>query len=286
MSSENIFKETKVPVAERSLREKVAFYLKDTDTNIGLVFNLSVLGLILLSSAIFVLGTYPIEAKYNNTLEIADFVILVIFTIEYLLRFWSAENPRKFFFSFFSLVDLIAILPLLLGWMDISFIRVFRWFRILRIVRFWQIEKKILGFKSEDSIIFVRIFLTLFTIIFVYAGLIYQVEHQINSDRLQNFFDAFYFVVVTMTTVGYGDVTPLSQTGRVMTLLMIFTGVLFIPWQLSELIGQVVKTSGSIEQKCSCCSLSRHEPDASFCKHCGTKLGTAKQSNPKTNQFI
>jgi voltage-gated potassium channel len=75
-------------------------------------------------------------------------------------------------------------------------------------------------------VVFVRIFLTLFTLIFVYAGLIYQVEHQINSDRLKTFFDAFYFVVVTMTTVGYGDVTPLSQSGKVMTLLMIFTGVL------------------------------------------------------------
>jgi len=122
----------------------------------------------------------------------------------------------------------------------------------------------------------VRIFLTLFTIIFVYAGLIYQVEHQINNDRLHNFFDAFYFVVVTMTTVGYGDVTPLSQAGRVMTLLMIFTGVLFIPWQLSELIGQVVKTSGSIEKKCSSCNLSRHESDASFCKRCGAELKTTK----------
>ena len=198
--------------------------------------------------------------------------ILVVFTIEYILRLWSAENSLKFFFSFFGLIDLISILPLLVGWIDIRFLRVFRWFRILRIVRFWKIEKRLLGTQVEDSIVFIRIFLTLFTIIFVYAGLIYQVEHQINSGRLHNFFDAFYFVVVTMTTVGYGDVTPLSQAGRVMTLLMIFTGVLFIPWQLSELIGQVVKTSSLVEEKCTACSLSRHDPDALFCKQCGTKL--------------
>ncbi|MEO0687145.1 MAG: potassium channel family protein, partial [Cyanobacteria bacterium J06649_11] len=71
---------------------------------------------------------------------------------------------------------------------------------------------------------------------------------------------------------GYGDVTPLSQAGRLMTVLMIFTGVLFIPWQLSELIGQVVKTSSLVEQECPNCSLSRHETDAIFCKRCGTKL--------------
>ncbi|MDJ0569595.1 MAG: ion transporter [Pleurocapsa sp. MO_192.B19] len=272
MLKENISSTEKSLIDNLPLRQKVAFYLEDTETNLGLWFNLSILGLILFSSAIFVTETYPISQQFEAILKAIDFIILVVFTIEYLLRFWSAENPKKFFFEFFSLIDLITILPLLLGWMDIRFIRVFRWFRILRIVRFWNVEKQLLGIQTEDSIIFVRIFLTLFTLIFVYAGLIYQVEHQVNSDHLKNFFDAFYFVVVTMTTVGYGDVTPLSHSGKVMTLLMIFTGVLFIPWQFSELIGQVVKTSSLVEQKCTKCGLSRHDPDALFCKHCGTKL--------------
>ena len=257
----------------RSLRDRTAFYLENTNTIIGLWFNLGILGLILLSSAVFVAQTYSISQQLQASLKFIDLVILIIFTVEYLLRLWVAEKPIKFLFSFFGIIDLIAILPLFIGWTDIRFIRVFRWFRILRIIRFWRIERKILGFKTEDSIVFVRIFLTLFTLIFVYAGLIYQVEHQINSDRLENFFDAFYFVVVTMTTVGYGDVTPLSEAGRFMTVLMIFTGVLFIPWQLSELIAQVVKTANSVEQQCVGCGLSRHEPDALFCKQCGTRLG-------------
>lgn len=268
----NMGKEKDSDSEKSSLRRTIAFYLEDTKTKIGLCFDLGILGLILLSSAIFVIQTYSIYSSLQDILTTIDILILIVFTIEYALRFWSAENPRKFFFSFFGFIDLISILPLLLGWMDIRFLRVFRWFRILRIVRFWRIEKRLLGLQAEDSIVFVRIFLTLFTIIFVYAGLIYQVEHQVNGDRLQNFFDAFYFVVVTMTTVGYGDVTPLSQAGRVMTLLMIFTGVLFIPWQLSELIGQVVKTSSLVEQKCTECNLPRHDPDALFCKQCGTKL--------------
>jgi len=266
-----------IVIEKLSLRQKVSFYLKDTETNLGLYLNLGILGSILLSSAIFVIQTYPISQQLQDIVRIIDTVILVLFTIEYVLRFWSAENTKKYFFSYFGLIDLISILPLLLGWIDISFLRIFRWFRILRIVRFWKLEKRILGFEREDSIVFARIFLTLFTIIFVYAGLIYQVEHQINSDRLINFFDAFYFVVVTMTTVGYGDVTPLSQAGRFMTVLMIFTGVLFIPWQLGELIGQVVKTSNLVEEQCSSCTLSRHEPDALFCKQCGTKLNLNRE---------
>ena len=260
-----------------SLQTQIAFYLQDTETKLGLGLDLIILGLILLSSVIFVAQTYPISKQLKTSLEVIDFLILIAFTIEYILRVWSAEKPKEYLFSFFGIIDLVAILPLFIGWTDIRFIRVFRWFRILRIIRFWKIEKRILGFKTEDSIVFARIFLTLFTLIFVYAGLIYQVEHQINSDRLVNFFDAFYFVVVTMTTVGYGDVTPLSEAGRVMTVLMIFTGVLFIPWQLSELIAQVVKTSTLVEQECTNCNLTRHDPDALFCKQCGTKLDSSEK---------
>lgn len=255
-----------------SLREKIAFYFEDIETSLGLAINLTVFGLILLSSGIFVAQTYSLSPTVAIILHSLDLVILVVFTLEYFLRFWSAKNRKIFFFSIFSLIDLIAILPLLLGVMDFRFLRIFRWFRILRIIRFWQLETKLFRIQTKDGIIFARIFLTLFSLIFVYAGLIYQVEHQINEKSLKNFFDAFYFVVVTMTTVGYGDVTPLSEAGRAMTLLMILTGVLFIPWQLSELIKQVLKTVNLVNKECFNCGLSMHDPDAKFCKRCGDKL--------------
>ena len=260
---------------DRSLsewRKKVAFYTEDVETGIGLTINLVILGLIFLSLGVFVIATYPIGDRFKGILRSIDTTILIFFTIEYLLRFWSAENRKKFFWSPFSLIDLAAILPLLLGFVDIRFFRIFRWFRILRIIRFWKLETRILGVEAESSIIFIRIFLTIFSLIFVYAGLIYQVEHSVNGEGLKNFFDAFYFVVVTMTTVGYGDVTPLSEPGRAMTLLMILTGVLFIPWQFSELVAQVVKRVNAIEKQCSQCNLSLHDPDALYCKQCGNKL--------------
>jgi voltage-gated potassium channel len=255
-----------------SLREKVSFYLDDIETTIGLGINLFILGLILLSSVVFIAETYSLSPQLEANLEILNTVILWIFTCEYLLRFWAAEKKNKFFFNIFSLIDLIAILPLFLGWIDFHFLRIFRWFRLLRIIRFWQFQSKLLGIQTEDGVIIARIFLTIFSIIFIYSGLIYQVEHEINGQRFQNFFDAFYFVVVTITTVGYGDVTPLSESGRAMTLLMILTGVLFIPWQLGELIKQFVKTANLVEKDCSGCSLSIHDRDAKFCKQCGTKL--------------
>ena len=254
------------------MKEKVAFYLEDIETPIGLTINLIILGLILLSLAIFVAETYPISDSLAQVLHFTDLGILVVFAIEYSCRFWSADNKRKFFFSGFSLIDLIGIFPLAFGLMDITFIRVFRWFRLLRIIRFWELETKILGLQTEATIPFVRIFLTLFSLIIIYAGLIFQVESPFHEDELNNFFDAFYFVVVTMTTVGYGDVTPLSEVGKAMTLMMISTGVLFIPWQLRELVVQLQKNSNTIEKQCPHCNLSLHDIDANYCKKCGTKL--------------
>ncbi len=143
-----------IPAAEKSnnkqlsLRKQIAFYFKDTETKVGLWFDLIVLGLILLSCFIFVAQTYPIGERLKFNLEILDFLILIAFTFEYILRVWSAEHRKQYLFSFFGIIDLISILPLFIGWIDIRFIRVFRWFRILRIVRFWRIEKRILGFKT------------------------------------------------------------------------------------------------------------------------------------------
>ncbi|GGA28414.1 ion channel [Okeania sp. KiyG1] len=80
--------------------------------------------------------------------------------------------------------------------------------------------------------ILTRILFTLFTIIFIFSGLIYQVEHGVNSESFKTFLDAVYFSVVTMTTVGFGDVTPASENGRLLTVLMILTGISLIPSQL------------------------------------------------------
>jgi voltage-gated potassium channel len=112
----------------------------------------------------------------------------------------------------------------------------------------------------------------LFTIVFVYSGLIYQVEHRVNAEDFGTFLDAFYFSVVTMTTVGFGDVTPTSEAGRLMTVLMILTGIALIPWQLGDLIKQLLKTANQVEKACSGCSLPFHDADAQFCKICGSKL--------------
>lgn len=255
-----------------SLRETVRFYLDDIETPIGKAISLQITALVLLSSAIFVAETYAIAPALRLQLEILDRIILVVFLLEYLLRLWSAEKPLRYFFSLYSLIDLLAVVPFLLTSVDIRFIRLFRWFRILKLIRFIE-GRTIFGYvSSEDSVALARILFTLFAIVFVYSGLIYQVEHPVNAVRFRTFLDAVYFSIATMTTVGFGDVTPVSETGRFLTILMILTGIALIPWQLGDLIKRLVKSTNQMETLCSNCSLSLHDADARFCKVCGSPL--------------
>lgn len=259
---------------ERSLplRQQIGFYLEDIETPIGKALNLIITGLVVLSSGIFVAETYPLAEGVRSQLELLDTAILWIFAIEYVLRLWCAGDRTKHVFSLYSIIDLLAILPFFTGVFDIQFIRVFRWFRILRLIRFLE-GKTIVGYVSrEDSVIFTRILLTLFIIVFVYSGLIYQVEHSKNPEDFHTFLDAVYFSVATMTTVGYGDVTPSTEVGRLLTISMILTGIAVIPWQLGDLIKRLVKTSNKVETICPGCGLAYHDADARFCRQCGTEL--------------
>jgi voltage-gated potassium channel len=258
-----------------SWQQRLRVYLEDIESPIGRSLNLVITGLVLLSSVIFVVGTYPIPVAVRAWLDAIDLGVLWIFVVEYLLRLGSAERKLRYLFSLYGLIDLVAILPLLLGAADIHFIRVFRWFRILRLVRFVG-GKTIFGYvSSEDSAIVTRILFTLFVIIFVYSGLIYQVEHLKNPQAFGTFLDAVYFSIATMTTVGFGDVTPTSEIGRLLTVLMILTGIALIPWQLGDLIKRLIKTVNQVELPCPVCQLPTHDSDARFCKSCGNRLEPA-----------
>ena len=249
-------------------------YLDDDENPVSRIINLTICGLILISSGIFVAQTYTLPANVVEILGYLDYGILGLFALEYLLRLISAEAPLRYTFSFFGLIDLLAIAPLFFGFVDVRFFRVFRWFRLLRLIRFFSLEISILNVKAEDTVILSRIILTLFTLIFIYSGLIYQVEHTVNPEIFSDFLDALYFAVVTMTTVGFGDQIPISYGGKIVTLMMILTGIAVIPWQLGDLVRQFIKSSTQTNITCTNCGLAFHDEDAQFCKRCGTILNS------------
>lgn len=253
------------------IRPTVAFYLEDIETPYGQLINLSIVVLVVISSAVFVAQTFPLSPGVRERLQLLDQGILLIFVMEYLLRLWSAPDRLRYLICPYSIVDLSAILPFFLGATDVRFIRLLRWFRILRLARFLKGKTGFGYISSEDGMILARILFTLFAIIFIFAGLIYQVEHQFNPG-FGTFVDAFYFAIVTMTTVGYGDVTPISDLGRLLTTLMILTGIALIPWQVGDLIKRLIKTTHQTQIPCTTCGTALHDTDAQYCRICGSAL--------------
>lgn len=267
------------PPSALSLRAKIAGYLDDVQTSVGLAVNGAIAVLILISATIFVVETYTIAPVLRSALRLIDQGILAIFILEYGLRLWCAPQKWRFIFNPYAIVDLLAIVPFLFGFIDIRFLRLFRWFRVLRLVRFLDQQTWLGLARTEDGIVLARILFTLFSITFIYSGLIYQVEHPINPEQFANFIDAFYFSVVTMTTVGFGDVTPASSAGRGLTVLMILTGIALIPWQIGDLIKRVITAGEQIRLTCVNCGLPLHDHDALFCKRCGMELSRSQSSS-------
>ena len=261
-----------------ALKEHIAAYLDDTNRKTGGWVTGAIAFLIVLSAIIFVVETYDVSPQLRTVLNALDWLILGIFTAEYLLRLWTAEQWWAYAFSPYGLVDLVAISPFVLGLLDMRFVRLLRWLRVLRLIRFLA-DRAMLGrLTAADTLAVVRIVFTIFAIIFIYAGIIFQVEQRYHPETFTTFLDAAYFAVVTMTTVGYGDITPVSEAGRLCTMLMILTGIALIPTQLGDLIRRIVKVSQSVQVPCTQCGWTTHDPDAQFCKRCGTVLPLAEQS--------
>lgn len=255
-----------------ALREEVRQALENSDTRLGMAMNGAIAFFILLSALLFAVQTYPLSATVRLGIKIADQIILALFTVEYLLRLWSAQHRLKFIFSIYGLIDLVAVLPFVLGFIDTRFLRLVRWLRILRLARFFEQKTWFSRLSGTEGLIFARILFTLFSIIFIYAGAIYQAEHEANSEGFVTFLDAVYFAVVTMTTVGFGDITPVSEAGRGLTIMMILTGIALIPTQVGNFIQQFTKVQNSVRITCDNCGLLGHETDAQYCRRCGTRL--------------
>ena len=179
------------------LKGRINFYFEDLTTPMGKTFDLVVIALIFIMCGVFVLETYDLPENIMKVVEQVELVITIIFIIEYLLRFWVAQNKLKHFFHIYSIIDLAAIVPLFFAQQHFQVIRVFRALRIIRLSRFLDNRHFFFGSLKPIHLIIFRIIYIMVSIIFVSAGLIFYAEHQINPGNFSNFFDGVYYSVVT-----------------------------------------------------------------------------------------
>ena len=257
----------------RTLRETIQFYLIDCNTIPGKLIDIAIMLINLLVCAIFVLETYNLSENYNDILFILEAITVIFFIVEYIARLYGARNRLKHVVNIFSIIDLVAILPGISLVYNVNIgilriLRVFRIFRIFRFLRFTQDEKFFFGSITKHFLKVVRLILTILIIFFVGSGLFWTVEHGVNPG-VNNFGDAFYFTVVALTTVGFGDIIPASQLGRAVTVLMIISGIILIPWQASLIVREWFLIQNKKNIVCKKCGLKYHDKDASHCKACG-----------------
>jgi voltage-gated potassium channel len=234
----------------------------------------------LLFCALFVLETYTLDADVKRLLLFFELIIAFIFIVEYVIRLLATGSRIRYLFSIYSMIDIISIIPtisivlfpLLQIELDIGFIRIFRVFKVLRVFRFIRYTRDphfFFGRVGTYLLRVVRFLLMILTLFFISSGLFYFMESG-SSETVNSYGDAFYYTVVALTTVGFGDITPVSMGGRMVTVLMILTGIVLIPWQASHLVRAWIQLASKVEVTCERCGLQYHDRDASHCKHCGS----------------
>lgn len=214
----------------RSTQLAIRDVVHNNESVLGRLFDIIIMILIIFSLITFTLETLPhisLPYGYRGILEDSEYVISILFTIEYVLRIWTAEKKTDYIFSFYGIVDLLAILPFYLVFLgvDLYAIRALRVLRILKLTRYnsgmLRLGRAFAIAKSE-----VIVFLLVTLVLLYLAGVgIYLFEHKVQPDNFRSLLDGLWWGVATLTTVGYGDIYPVTTGGRLFTFLVLLIGL-------------------------------------------------------------
>lgn len=230
-------------------------------------FDIFISILIIISCTFFVMETH---GSLNKTLSFIEYIIMFIFTVEFILRNYFAKKKREYFFSVFNLLDLLAIFPFVFGVASLQFLRVFRVLKIIRYV-LSLLDSKYRKIGAINTILFLRIFMIVSIMLYVTASLFYTFEYGYN-DKVQNISDAFYIALLAITKAGFLDIVPKTQEGKFLIIGVILFALFLIPLYVSSLMRSLVKGVNKKHFTCKACGFSSHDENAIHCKMCGELL--------------
>lgn len=264
-------------------RERVFTVVFEAETKAGKLFEITLIVLILTSIAVVILESMPdMHARFGRTLKTAEWIITGIFTLEYLLRLAVVGKPLQYAKSFYGVIDLVSILPAYLGifipgtkpLLIIRALRLMRIFRVFKLSSFLREGMAIL-LAMKASLRRIIVFLAFMALLSVVLGtIVYVVERRVNPE-FSNIPQSIYWAIVTITTVGYGDVSPVTFTGKLIAAVIMLLGYAIIAVPTGIVTVELSRSSKNERHNsiaCPSCSEGSHDPDARFCKSCGHSL--------------
>ena len=258
----------------------------EAETRLGKLFDIVLILAILSSVTVVMLDSVPeIAERYHGSLRFAEWFFTILFTVEYAARLWCVESKKKYALSFFGIIDLLAVIPTYLSLLipgievlaDVRILRVVRVFRILKLVQYMG-EAEVLVATLKASRFKIAVFLiTVMSIVVVIGSIIYLIEGPENG--FTSIPRGLYWSIVTLTTVGYGDVTPQTGLGQALAAILMVMGYALIAVPTGLFSAEFVQQNVSHRQRlhapvesCPGCGSLEKDPEAGYCRYCGQKL--------------
>jgi voltage-gated potassium channel len=269
--------------SHKNWRFKLHEILYEADTPAGRIFNI-VLFIVIIASIVFVMleSVVWIDAKYHDFLNIAEWVVTILFTFEYIARIITVKKPSKYIFSFFGIIDLLSTIPkylsfILVGSHSLVALRALRLLRVFRILKLARYIGESTNFARalKASRAKISVFLSFVLILCIILGTVmYLVES--SESGFTSIPRSVYWAIVTLTTVGYGDIAPVTPLGQfIASIIMILGyGIIAIPTGIvsSEMTKVRKKDVQTNTQSCQHCMAESHRDNAEYCYNCGNLL--------------
>lgn len=255
----------------------------DSDTFKGKVFDIILLFFISLSTLIIMLESVQrINHRIGFWLYILDWWVTISFTVEYILRLSCVKKPKKYATSFYGIIDLVSIIPTYLSviFLQSHYLAVIRILRLLRIFRILKLGNYInesntllISLQNSKRKIFVFLYFILITTL-ILGALMYVIENGYNANNFSSIPQSMYWAIVTLTTVGYGDVAPITVVGKIIAsgIMILGYSIISVPAGLVSVEYRKNRKADLNTQKCPYCMTENHEPNATYCFKCGHLL--------------